>query len=231
MSTDRRVLRRELVRMGRLGRLPAAGKAGLRGRTVNDQGPVPPSFQTVTRAATTLRAADRLQARTILEVGGRLLDAVLAERRVSVDGWGPTVGGGGHLGSHRRGGRPTQLRRPARVRLGGVGSRRRFGGDLVRGGPPGPAGVAGATGGRTGERERTAGPTRQPDRAVDAIRDRFGSSAIGMATLVDDDPLSPKVRGEQAWGPDRDGATRSDAGRSEGPTDGDREGGDRLDPG
>ena len=39
-------------------------------------------------------------------------------------------------------------------------------------------------------------------RTIDEIRERFGSSAIGPATVMGTDGVRPKVRGQQQWGPD-----------------------------
>jgi hypothetical protein len=61
----------------------------------------------------------------------------------------------------------------------------------------------------------TADPVRQlslddvdgPDwteanRAIDEIRERFGSTAIGPAAVAGADGLRLKTRGNQQWGPD-----------------------------
>jgi hypothetical protein len=45
------------------------------------------------------------------------------------------------------------------------------------------------------------------DDAIDRIRERFGSSAIGPAALVGRDGLHVKRRGDQQWGPN-EGAPR-----------------------
>ena len=40
--------------------------------------------------------------------------------------------------------------------------------------------------------------------AVDAIRERFGASAIGPGSAVDRDGVRVATRGAQQWGPDAD---------------------------
>jgi DNA polymerase-4 len=39
-------------------------------------------------------------------------------------------------------------------------------------------------------------------RTIDEIRERFGSAAIGPATVMGPGGVRPKVRGQQQWGPD-----------------------------
>lgn len=167
--TDRDDLQRELVRMGHsvASRLR---RAGLRGRTVNLKLRTP-DFETLTRAETVRRPTD--SGSELVEVGGRLLDGLVAERQILDRG----------------------------VRLLGIGASgltdevvEQLSFDDLLG-----SGAVGSAGGGDG-----GGSARQAaDRAIDAIRDRFGSAAIGMATLAGDGRLGPKQRGAQAWGPDR----------------------------
>jgi len=46
-----------------------------------------------------------------------------------------------------------------------------------------------------------AGSWDDANQAVDAIRARFGSSAIGPAALADPDGIRVRTEGEQQWGP------------------------------
>ena len=42
------------------------------------------------------------------------------------------------------------------------------------------------------------------DQAIDSIRDRYGTSAIGSARLLSERGIEPKVKGSSQWGPDQE---------------------------
>ena len=51
----------------------------------------------------------------------------------------------------------------------------------------------------------TSGGWQQASLAIDDIRDRFGATAIGPASLVGPSGLRLTRKGQQQWGPDRQG--------------------------
>jgi len=51
------------------------------------------------------------------------------------------------------------------------------------------------------------------DEAIDAIRDRFGSAAIGSVRLLGDDGIETIVRGRQSWGPSEEADPEADSGQ------------------
>ncbi len=177
--TDRDELQRELVRMGQ-----SVGtrlrRAGLHGRTVNLKLRTA-SFETLTRSETLRTPTD--SGAELVEVGGRLLDRLVQSDGVLDQG----------------------------VRLLGIGAsglveevqEQLSFDDLLAGGSPADRGDGEPGAGRAGGSERRhRDEWSRADRAVDAIRDRFGAGAIGMATLAGDGRLGPKEHFEQAWGPD-----------------------------
>lgn len=171
--TDRKALRRELVRMADsvAARLR---EAGLRGRTITIKVRFP-SFQTMTRAATVDRPTD--SAAAIVEVATRLLDAVDIGSGVRLLGLGVTALTAADMAEQLS--LDALLGEPESVPLGGA-----------------------ATDRLTRTRPRSAAWSAA-DEAVDAVRQRFGATAIGPAVLVESGGLRPKTKGAGQWGPDQ----------------------------
>jgi DNA polymerase-4 len=223
---SREELQRELVRMGQsvAARLR---RAGLRGRTVNLKLRTG-AFDTLTRAETLRRPTD--SGVELVEVGSRLLDD-LVERQSVLD-LGVRLLGIGASGLTEELAEQLSLDdllgptgpRPGR----GPGSSRSSGSSRTSGSsrssgsaPPGPATTASPGREPPGPRPAPSAGSGRPDphrgweaadRAVDHNRDRFGSSAIGMAALAGDGRLAPKDRWEHAWGPDGSPGPTSGAG-------------------
>lgn len=187
--TDRGDLQRQLVGMAEsVGSRLRRG--GLRARTVNIKVRLG-SFETLTRAETIDRPTD--SGRTIAEVAGRLLDGVDASHHVLDHGVRLLGVGGSNLTEEL-------VEQMSFDDLIGVDGSSPMTGQ-------GPAGQGrGSNSGGVGR----VHAWEAADEAVDAIRERFGSAAIGPAALAGGSPdsnqpgsggLGPRELGRQQWGP------------------------------
>lgn len=180
--TDRTAAKHEIGQMAESvgSRLRAAG---LRGRTVNLKLRVA-SFDTYTRAETLRRPTN--SGHEILTVAERLLDNLIDDNDVL--GQGVRL-----LGVGTSGLTDTIADQLSFDDLLGDGSVTTAGPEPSTAEPPESMGEG------AGERSWEAADT-----AVDAIRERFGPAAIGMAAQAGRRTLGPRRPGQRPWGPDEE---------------------------